>query len=212
MWATQASPYDSTETVALGSAFERSMLDRRRSLVLRALRLWLPAAAVATVAAGLIYGEVQQDLRSSANDPQIQMAEDAAATLDGGASPDQVLPPGKVEIARSLAPYLMVFDKQGRLLASSATVDGAQPEYPKGVLDGVAAGRREEVTWQTASGVRSATVAVAYKNGFVVAGRSLRAVEERENNAELIAAAGWIGMLGATAMAALVAAFISARP
>lgn len=44
-------------------------------------------ALAITVASGLVYGVVQQDLRLTANDPQIQMAEDAAdivGTLVGG--------------------------------------------------------------------------------------------------------------------------------
>ena len=185
------------------------MLFRERALVLRALCFWLPAAAVATIAAGLFYGETQHELRSSANDPQIQMAEDAAARLDTGAAPDSVLPTSRVDLSRSLAPYLMVFDSRGSLLASSLTVDGRPPAYPDGVLESVRSAGEEKVTWQTTSGYRSATVAVAYRDGFVVAGRSLREIERREGDAILIAGAGWIAMLAAAAAGALIGAFVS---
>lgn len=139
------------------------------------------------------------------------MAEDAAARLDKGADPQDVLPPANVDLPASLAPYLLVFDERGRLLASSVTVDGRQPDYPAGVFTNVPRGGAEKVTWQAASGERSATVAVRYDHGYVVAGRSLREVEERETNAELIAAAGWVATLAAAAVAALLAAFIPGR-
>ena len=57
-----------------------------RSLVIRrALAFFLPVAVLATLCCGLVYGAVQQDLRMGANDPQLQLAEDAARALDAGA-------------------------------------------------------------------------------------------------------------------------------
>jgi hypothetical protein len=56
------------------------------------LRHWLPLAAVTTLLCGLVYLAVQQSLRQGANDPQIQMAEDAAAALVAGSTPESVLP------------------------------------------------------------------------------------------------------------------------
>jgi hypothetical protein len=48
------------------------------------LRHWLPLAALTTALCGLVYLAVQQALRQAANDPQIQMAEDAAYILSQG--------------------------------------------------------------------------------------------------------------------------------
>ena len=54
-----------------------------RSLVVRrALAFFLPVAVLATLCCGFVYTAVQQDLRMGANDPQLQLAEDAAAFLD----------------------------------------------------------------------------------------------------------------------------------
>jgi hypothetical protein len=47
------------------------------------LRAWLPIAVVTAAFCGLAYLTVQQSLRQGANDPQIQMAEDAAARAQG---------------------------------------------------------------------------------------------------------------------------------
>jgi hypothetical protein len=50
----------------------------------RALAFFLPVAVLAVFACVLGYALVQQDLRSSANYPQLQLAEDAARALDAG--------------------------------------------------------------------------------------------------------------------------------
>jgi hypothetical protein len=189
-------------------AFDQRMVALRSRLLSTALRLWLPAAAAATVAAGLVYGEAQHLLRSSANDPQIQMAQDAAARLDAGASPSAVVPTDSVELATSLAPYLIVFDGSGHVLASSVTVRGRPPDFPESVFTNVSPAGVETVTWRTSTGERSATAVTGYSGGYVVAGRSLREVESRDNDSLLLAVGGWVAMLGAAALAALGAALL----
>ena len=42
---------------------------------------WLPMALVVTALCGVVYAAVFRNIRQSANDPQIQMAEDAAALM-----------------------------------------------------------------------------------------------------------------------------------
>src|SRR5438445_588354 len=99
------------------------MLDFRTpggtNLLPKAFLYWLPLAFCLTVLAGLVYVTVQQNFRQGANDPQIQMAEDAAAQLQGGAQAQAVVGAGKVDISRSLAPFLIVYDATGQQLASS---------------------------------------------------------------------------------------------
>lgn len=175
----------------------------------RAAALWLPTAVAVTGVAALAYGAVQQDLRQSANDPQVQMAEDVAAELDAGASPTALLSSTPVNLARSLAPYVMVFDATGNLMASSVQLHGAQPPFPTSVFNDARNGR-DSITWQPESGVRSAVVVEPWRGGFVVAGRSLRLVEEREERVMLLSAFMWLMTLGATAVAALLAGGILA--
>jgi hypothetical protein len=160
-----------------------------------AFAIWLPVTAAATVVILLIAVAAQQDLRRGANDPQIQMAEDAAAHLDAGATPTAVLPSEPIDIAHSLAPFVIVFDRQGQPLASSATLDGQTPLPPRGVLTSISSHGRNEVTWQPAPGVRNAAIVVAYGNGYVLAGRSLRVVEERESALTNWVILAWFGMV-----------------
>ncbi len=155
------------------------------------LRVWLPLAVVVTAFCGLAYVTVQQALRQGANDPQIQMAEDAAAALDGGAGVDAVVPKQQVEFSRSLAAFLIVYDADGKPLASSGLLNGQMPDYPMGALQAAKQTGENRVTWQPEANMRIASVAVPFKNGYVVAGRSLREVESREAQTQLIAFAAW---------------------
>jgi hypothetical protein len=193
----------------------------RSQLLRRSAALFLPAALVLTVACGLGYTAVQQALRGGANDPQVQLASDAATALTGGAAPESVVGPGSavagmagsgtVDAAVSLAPFVVVYDRSGTPLASNARLDGGMPVPPAGVLAAAAASGRNMVTWQPRSGERFATVSVPWSGGTVMAGRSLRLVEEREDTTFLLAGAAWAAGMVGLLVAALVAAVIWPR-
>jgi hypothetical protein len=154
--------------------------------IFKIIKGWLPLAIATAGLCGLAYLTVQQSLRMDANDPQIQMAEDAASALNGGASVDSVVPTTRVELATSLAPFMIVFDDSGKVLAGSATLHGSVPAYPSGVLDYTRQKGEDRVTWQPENGVRMATVVVKYNQGFVLAGRSMREVEIRIGNIQTL--------------------------
>lgn len=175
--------------------------------IITILKYWLLSVIVVSGLIGLIYAAVQQDLRQGANDPQIQMAEDIAAKLANGEQVQNVVPLEKVDIAKSLAPYVMIFDANGNPVASSAQLDGQTPTIPPGVFDYVRQNGEDRITWQPQTGVRSAVVVTQYKgqnSGFVLAGRSLREVEKREDNLLLILLAGWVVMLFVTLVATAI--------
>jgi hypothetical protein len=159
------------------------------------LRQWLPLAVVGVMLCGVIYVVAQQGLRISANDPQIQMAQDTAAALAHGETAASLMPatPSSVEISQSLAPFLMIFSDSGEPLASSARLHGQMPAVPAGLLDYVRQHGEDRVTWQPESGVRMAAVIVVVPGGpggFVLAGRSLLEVEKRESLAQLLSGLG----------------------
>ena len=167
-------------------------------------RLWLPAAVIITLLSGLTYTVAQQILRMSANDPQIQLAEDAANALTNGAPPEAVLPASKVDIATGLAPYVVVFDNAGKAIASSGMLHNQFPTLPSGVFDATREHGENRITWQPEPGVRSAIVVTRYGGahpGFVMAGRSLRESEARADQLLLLAGAAGVAIL----FAALVA-------
>ena len=175
-----------------------------RALLIRSLWRWLPFAAAITVVCGLVYVEVQQNLRQSANDPQIQMAEDTAASLAAGSDAAALVPSTAVDVASSLAPFLIVYDAHDDVVASSARLDRATPRLPEGVLASARQSGEDRVTWEPRAGVRIAAVVVPYDGGAVLAGRSLREVEHREFDALATAALAWV--LGLAAVAATLIA------
>ena len=166
-----------------------------------AILAFLPLAVVATGLAGLVYLVAQQDGRWLANDPQVQLAEDAAARLDAGGRPVDQAGPTRVDIARSLAPFVVIYGTAGDVLATDGALDGQPPIVPPGVLANARASGLNAVTWQPRPGLRFATVSVPWSGGTVLAGRSLRLVEEHASALELIVGAGWLATLAALAVA-----------
>ncbi len=176
------------------------------------VRSWLPLAVAITLLSGLIYGAVQQVLRQDANDPQIQMAQDTAAALTAGAARESLASATPVDIALSLAPYLVMYDDTGRPLVGSGRLHGGLPAMPGGVFDYVRRHGLDKVTWQPEPGVRSATVIMPVGGahpGFVMAGRSLREVENRVDNLGNIILVGWWGTMAAALLAVIAAKFVS---
>jgi len=153
------------------------------------LRHWLPLAAMTTGLCALVYLVGQQVLRQTANDPQIQMAQDTAYALSQGVTPHSVLPSAQVDISRSLAPFLILYNDAGEMIGSSASLHEGTPSLPIGIFAYVRQHGEDRVTWQPEPGVRIAAVIDRYEGanaGFVLAGRSLLEVEKREDNIQSI--------------------------
>lgn len=148
--------------------------------IVMSLIYWIPLAALTVLLSGLVYVAVQQNERSFANDPQVQMATDARIALDQGADPQSLVPANQIDIAQSLAPYLVIFDTTGQVRAAGATLHGAALVPPHGVFESATASGMDLITWTPEQGVRSAIVVTPYNGGFVLAGRSLLLVEQRE--------------------------------
>jgi len=175
---------------------------------------WLPPAFLTTALSALVYLAAQQVGRQLANDPQIQLARDAAIALATGRPVESVVPTPDVNYGRSLAPFLMVLDDAGTVVASSGRLNGRMPEFPAGVLDHARQTGEERVTWQPEPGVRLATVVVRRPDaagGFVIAGRSLSETEARYSQFQNITIVVWVVTLAG--LFALVAAgeFVIAR-
>ena len=178
------------------------------SRVLRVLGIWFPLAVTVTALCGLIYLTAQQVLRMGANDPQIQMAEDAASSLDSGEVLKAVVPQEQVELSRSLASFVVIYDRSGKPVAGSGMLDGQLPDYPLGALEAAKNSGENRVTWQPQPGVRIASVVVPYQDGAVMAGRNMREVESNIDQVGTLVVAGWLASLAATLIAAAVASLI----
>jgi hypothetical protein len=152
---------------------------------------WLMIVGLLVVMFGTMYVAVQQSQRSDANSPQIQLAEDAATALNLGDSPAAVIG-STVDMSKSLAPFMIVFDKSGKAVAGSGYLDGTVPKVPVGVLTASKGKDYHAVTWQPQPGVRIAAVTVSAKNYYVLSGRSLTEVEKNETRTLQISLLGGV--------------------
>jgi hypothetical protein len=178
------------------------------------LRRWLPLAGVVTVICLLVYAAVQHSIRSGANDPQVQLAEDAVRVLERGDALDAAVPAGKVDIENSLAPFVIALDSTGQPLAGSGLYRGRLLVPPNGVLEYVRVNGEERVTLQPSPSVRIASVVIrtsAKPVAFVLAGRSLREAERGEHYTRIAAAVAWAIALGA-ALVLIMLGELALRP
>ena len=163
--------------------------------ILTTLRTSLVPIFVVSILSGLVYVVGQQNLRMNANDPQIQLAEDAARKIQADEDPESLIPPTTVDISHDLAPYVILYDDAGEPLAGSGLLDNKLPSLPKGVFEFTRVHGEDRITWQPRIGVRSAAVIVRIEGaapGFILAGRSLSEVESREDRLALIGVITWI--------------------
>jgi hypothetical protein len=176
--------------------------------ILSILRYWLPLAIAVTGLCALVYLAVQQNIRQSANDPQIQIAEDAAVALEKGAEPTFQV---QIDIAKSLAAYMIIFDEQGQPTSGNASLDGQLPKLPSGVFNYTRSHGQDRFTWQPKDDVRSAVVVAHYsgpKPGFVLVGRSMREIERRENRLALEVLALWVFTLFCTLVSIVIMQYL----
>jgi hypothetical protein len=164
---------------------------------------FLTPAIVTSALCLLVYATVQQNYRQSLNDPQIQLAEDSARAFSAGAPVRSLIPDSRIDIEASLAPWVAAYDQNGQALFSSGLLQGEMPQPPKGVFDAARTGVGKDtdypvenrVTWEAGPGVRQAIVVVYYNNesnsGYVVAGRNMREVEDRERSLAMVVLVVW---------------------
>lgn len=195
---------------------------RQQPAIFLKFMAWLPLGFAITVAIGFAYVGVQQNLRQSANDPQIQLVEDAIQKLQTGADPKDVIPTTSVNINESSEPYVIVYSHDGAPIAGSGRLNGTIPTPPIGVLlggpepAGPWTGSYNAVTWQPLPTIRQAVVTeqTSGLNGeTVLAGRSLYEVERRESQLGVMALSAWfVAMLGSIILSFVVGQASAKRP
>ena len=210
-------------------------------LISRTILAWMPLAAAITILSVLIYAAVQQNYRQSLNDPQIQMAEDAAFDIDHrSTSWESIVPQGHQIPVGSLTPWIAITDREGHILtdyddsgdtsiehitavATTLATEGGPVGYldiPKGVLDYARSKGQNRLTWQPYQlqqdflgyTFREAIVVVPLKDGgYVVAGRNMREVEEREGRLCMMVLLAWLAAMGASLLFKAVESFFLAK-
>ncbi len=155
---------------------------------------WLVLVFIITIFSGLAYLVTQQNLRQSANDPQIQISEDLAEGLANGQQLPETDLNNAFDISKSLSTFVVVYDDSGKPIVSTAKLNNQVPIIPSGIFNYVKNHHQTRITWQPQKGVRSAIVVTRYtgtNSGYVLAGRSLREIENRETQLEFQIGAVW---------------------
>ena len=71
-----------------------------------------------------IYATVQQSHRTTANDPQIQVARDIKNDIEMQKPYEPLLPKDTIDISKSLAVFVTIYNKQGDPVSSTGFLDG----------------------------------------------------------------------------------------
>lgn len=169
----------------------------------RGITLFILLGALSTVISGFVFGASQQIYRTDANDPQVAISEIVGDLVSRGAPADAIIGQGgEVDMAKSLDSFVSIYDKEGKLLASSGKLNGNTPTVPNESFDFARKHNQNRFTWQPEKGSRFAAVLrkVDSDKGFVLVGRSLREVEHRERNLMVMTIVAWFIMLVISAL------------
>ncbi len=161
------------------------------------------AAVIITGIMLTIYATVQQAHRMGANDPQLQLARDISTFLKEGKSVNKLLPADTIDLAKSLAVFVAMYDAEGNPLNSTGFIDGKLPQLPHGLFAEAKATGEHDITWQPNAAIRQALVIDAVQSSpvaYVAVGRSLQEVEVRENNRSTMVFIAWVACMGVLAL------------
>lgn len=135
--------------------FKKKLLKLNLSGLKKSFIAWIPIGVTITGLSGLAYLVTQQNIRLTANDPQIQIAEDVTNAIGSGTSPDSIVPPTPgSDMSKGLGAYVIIYKDSGDVVGSSVQLDNQVPKLPSGVLQNVAKNGEERFTWEPKKGVR----------------------------------------------------------
>ena len=158
------------------------------------LAAWVIGVIVATFTLGTVYVVAQQLDRQGADQGGAQLATQIASDLSSGSTATiDALP--RVDLAESLAPFVVVYDASGHPLSGNGYLDGHLAEPPSGVIATAASSGANHVTWQPRPGLRFATVEVTSGDRVVMGAQSLIPTEQRADRLGMLVALAWLGTM-----------------
>jgi hypothetical protein len=158
---------------------------------------WIAAAVLATLATGTVWLSYGLSLRSGGDREALQLATSKAEKLTSGSRPGSVTGP-VINIATARAAFVIVYDAEHHVLASSGRLSGRTPALPAEVLAWVATHGQDRITWEPEPGNREAAVVEPYGGphpGFVLAAQSLRHVSAEQRTLTWMIACIWLTAL-----------------
>lgn len=150
-------------------------------------------AALVSVIFGTVHVAVQGSYRANANDPQVEVTGQVTDVINQNVPLDAIVSDAEqIDMSKSLSLFVMIFDNDKKLAGASAVLDGQPPVPPAGTFDVAKSKGQDRFTWEPKKGVRVAAV-LKYVDGkgYVLAGRSLKEIEMREQDLMKLIATGW---------------------
>lgn len=166
------------------------MLSKQRIFI-----FWISLMFVITFTCSLVYLAIQQSIRMGANEIPAQFTAETLIKLENGQSAESSVPAEKTDVLKSLNAFVMVYDKNKNLIGTSGITGSEKISYPKSALDYLEKNGESRVTWQPKSGLRFATVAIKYDNGYIVAARSLLETENLIGIIGKLVIAAWLSCI-----------------
>ncbi len=159
----------------------------------RAIAIFVVLALFVTVIFGSIYMTAQQIYRANANDPQVEVVGQVADLINQDIPLDAIVSEAEqVDMAESLALFVMIFDKDKNLVSSSAKLGQDTPVPLAGNFDVAQNTGEDRFIWEPKDGVRvTAVLKLVDDKGYVLAGRSFKEIETREGDLAKILIIGW---------------------
>lgn len=143
---------------------------------------WAPLAVVILSFFGAGYMATEYVIRSSAYDPQIQIAEDFARALASGEDVKKLVPDAQVDIANSLASFIVTYGDDFKPTKSSGNHDAQIPTPNKSVFDSAKTNSQHSMEWEAYDNINVAIVMRRYEgaqSGYVMVGRNIREINRR---------------------------------
>lgn len=141
---------------------------------------------------------VQQSARLSADDEPLAAAKIAKQQIFSGQSIEDIIPQQETDLRDNAGVFLIITDNNQKVLGSSAVLDDEAPLPPRGVFVHTRENGRDSFTWEPKTGVRYATQMLKFDQnggGYIIAGKSLKSVEDRVSKYNLIAFLAWLAVI-----------------
>jgi hypothetical protein len=180
------------------------------SMIRTFIRLLIPSILVSAVVMCTGFVVSQQMIRTATDDSSIMIAHSVADMIAQNGSymiPDEYR---DLEIDRSVSPFVIVFDNNYEIRATTGYMDRRTPVPPLTVFDHARDEGEYRFSWEPAPDVRIAAIVARFdgdSSGFVLAGKSLREAEARIDDSATIFMVGWAALT-----AALLVFSIMVRP
>jgi hypothetical protein len=173
----------------------------------KSLEAWIPSALILTLVFFFGGMAISQVYRTSADDPQVQYVEEIGNYLSTKDSdPKNVTGDQKIDPAKSLSPFVIIFNNDRKTVTSSADFEGGTPipasskfsKINKSYLFGLLKNEGQvRFSWGLNSKVRVAAVLSSYQvegkdAGYILVGRSLKEVDGRILYSIVTLAIGWL--------------------